>query len=438
MNFFFHLSENHPNKICTILLQLKMKISKSIAIEDKVRWLHVYSIVALMSIDSIIEEGTLQTYLVRELTYTFFNLVNEYKDIPILIQITCKLFIKFLRRITPKLGNVTKKFFLVIVSRLKNLALDSEQLSKLCVDMLEFLMIEHKNLFLEEIQKLDSIPEAEAFQKLFAVHHIVKYQNRDVTLKDEILQFLEFGKTVESVSSLKHLRKLLEQSKDDLRLYFTELRQTRGFTEDCKDSHLHKMICTLTTLINSKNKEVSTEAMRCLGAIGPANLATLVLQPENAILNPDKTPLELLIGVAISFFSRYLIDPNVLVQEKTTSALIEIFNTNVGPTLLGLDFGFGTIDTLLLNSCFPKSSQKTFLKATIDITKFMESVNQEILWNPRHNSHEKWITDLVCTFLDNFQEKELFGSFVRICKLKVGEFFVIVFSTSFHKLRFHF
>lgn len=427
MNFFFYLSENEPIKICTILLQLKMKISRSTALEDRVRWLHIYSIVSLMSIDSMIEEGQLQTYLVRELTHTFFNLINEYKDIPILIQITCKLFIKFLRKITPKLGDITKKFFLVIVSRLKNLALESEQLSRLCIEMLEFLMIEHQNLFIEEIQKLDSIPETEAFQKLFAVHHIVKYQNRDVTLKDEILQFLEFGTTVESVGSLKHLRGMLEQSKDDLRLYFTELRQTRGFSEDCEDSHLHKLICTLMTLISSKNKEVSSEAMRCLGTIGPANLATLVLQPENAILNPNKTPLELLIGVAISFFSKYLIDPNVLVQEKATRALIEIFNTNLGATLLGFDFGFGTIEKLFLNSFFPKeSSKKTFLKGTIDMKKFMESVNQEKLWNPSHNSHEKWITDLVWTFLDNFQEEELFGSFREICKLKVAAFFFLL------------
>lgn len=384
------------------------------------RWIHIYSIIASMCIDSTIEENKLQTYLVRELIHTFFNWINQYKDIPILIKVTSTIFIKLLKKITSKLANIVKKFFLVIVCRFKKLALDSNQLSNLCIDMLEFLMVKHKDLFIEEIQKLDSIPDTEAFQKLSTEHHNVKYQNRDVTLQDEILQFFDLGKTVESVGSLKHLRGLLEQSKYDLRIYVTELRQTRGFIEDCRESHLHKLICILMRLTSSKNYDISTEAMRCLGEIGPADLATLVLQPENLILNSDKSPLEILLGVALSFFSKYLIDHNVLVQQMTSQALKCIFDTNVGPTLLKLDFGFGTIDPLFINPFFSTSSKKIFLKAKVDMTSFMTNVNNDKLWNPSHSSHDKWITDLVCTILDNFEEKELFESLVEVCKLKVG------------------
>jgi hypothetical protein len=124
--------------------------------------------------------------------------------------------------------------------------------------------------------------------------------------------------------------------KNELKNLYLELRKTRGFSEDCENSTVHQLICMLITLSCSSNRNVSTEAVRCLGEIGPADLTTLILQPEKPIPDPKWTPCELVLGYSLSLLSKYIVDSDVKVVEAATSALFKILSTKEGRKVAGL------------------------------------------------------------------------------------------------------
>lgn len=405
------MSEN-PEKIHFILLQLNLRINLALAVEEKLRYFHVYSIIAMLCVEVVIGEPPMQFYLLRNLIHTLLHNIKNYKNQLELSQISCKFFKKILKKTLPVLSNVVSEFFAVIVSRLKNIAMEDCPIRDLCIDMLQVLIVEHKDLFLTEIQKLDSIPNIPKFEKIFTVHVAIKY-DKNVTLEDEIRQFLSFVKNIESFDecqhSLTHLRKLLTEKKDELKQLYLELRQTRGFSEDCENSILHKLISILITFSCSTNQKVSTEAMRCLGEIGPADLATLILEPEKAISDPKLTPWELLLKLSLTLMSKYIIDADVNVIKVGSVALFKIFSTKESRKFETENY---------LTPFYSVNVSQSNFNMRIDGDTFINVMKDDDLWIPVECCHNKWITRLVTTFLGTFHEREFFNSFIDVCEIK--------------------
>ncbi|XP_008191052.1 serine-protein kinase ATM isoform X2 [Tribolium castaneum] len=408
------LMSHTPAKIHFILLQINLRIKAALALNEKLRYFYIYSIVAMLCVEAVVEE--LQLYLIRDLTHTLLHSIKNYKVYPELSEISCKFFKTLLKKILPGLATVVRNFFAVIVSRLRSIALEDCEISNLCLDLLEFLIIVHENSFYDEIQKLDSLPETSKFAKIYSVHYRIKYGNRKVTLQDEICQFLSFHKNIESVDeyqhSLTHFRKLLTEKKDELKQLYIELRQTRGFSEDCENSVLHKLICMLITLSSSANQNVRNEAVRCLGEIGPADLATLILQPEKAIPDPKLTPWELLFKYSLTLLSKYIIDSDVNVVRVASIALFQILSTKEGRNV--------HIDTSwhYLTPFYSIKVNQNAFNDRIDGNTFVKVINDDDLWIPVQSCHNSWITRLVTGFLGTFQERSLCNALIDVCKVK--------------------
>ena len=397
-----------------------------LALEDKLRSFHLFSLVAFLCIKNVLSEPSLQPYLIRDLTHTLLHHIKNHKSQPELSEMSCKFFKTFLRTILPTLSTVLSHFFLIIISRLKYVALENCTVSALCVDMIELLIVEHKSLFVAEISKLDSIPDLPQFEKIFSVHRSLKYDDRKVTLEDEIVQFLDFSRNIESLDecehSITHLKRVIITKKDELKEMYSQLRQTRGFSEDCKNSNLHKLICLLITLSCSNNKNVSTEAAKCLGEIGPADLATLILQPEKDIADPKWTPFELLLGCAISLLLKYLVDADVTVIKTASVALFQILSTKESRKVIRSndDFGFGAINSTYLTPFCAIELRSGNFKVAINGDYFTKTLRDDALWIPDDDCHETWVTKLVCAFLESFEDRMFFDNFVEVCKRKVS------------------
>ncbi|XP_044260658.1 serine-protein kinase ATM isoform X2 [Tribolium madens] len=410
------LMSHSPAKIHFILLQINLRISAELTLEEKLRYFQIYSILVTLCVEAVMGEPSMQLYLIRDLTHTLLHHIKNYKIYSQLSEISCKFFKMVLKKILPDLATMIKDLFPVIVSRLRNIALEDCQISSLCVGMLEFLIVDHKDLFYDEIQKLDSIPEISKFAKIFSVHYEIKYGNRKVTLNDEILQFLTFAENIESVDecqhSLTHLRKLLTDRKDQLKQLYVDLHQTRGFSEDCENSILHKLICMLITFSCSTNRDVRNEAVRCLGEIGPADLGTLILKPEKAIPDSKLTPWELLLRFSLSLLSKFIIDSDATVIKVASIALFQILSTKEGRKV--------QTDTnchYLTPFYSMKVSQSSF-NDCIDVDTFLKVINDDDLWIPVQCTHSTWITRLVTGFLRTFQERSLCNTFIDVCKVK--------------------
>lgn len=76
--------------------------------------------------------------------------------------------------------------------------------------------------------------------------------------------------------------------------------------------------------------------MGCLGEIGPINLSTLVLKPEEPILDVKCTEMELFLGYAISLLGTYINDRSFIVVKTTSDVLYRILHYKESRKMAGM------------------------------------------------------------------------------------------------------
>lgn len=236
----------------------------------------------------------------------------------------------FLSRVVSECASTFKKFFVFTANSLKNIGMESEDLSPMCVEILEFLIIDNEERFLDVIAKLDAFPSTAAFRKLQEKQRV----DRTVSLEEEIRAFLDYNDLTIRQDSLVHLKKVLGKEKRQLRHLYEELGKVRGFSEDCEQSLLHRLT-TMLIKISCQHSDVSGEALKCLGELGPANLTTIVLEPEKRVLNIKCTPFELLTGQVVSMLAQSIIDPDIKVVRAASEALHEVLGFTESQKVVG-------------------------------------------------------------------------------------------------------
>lgn len=60
-------------------------------------------------------------------------------------------------------------------------------------------------------------------------------------------------------------------------------QDTVAVSGDYENGTLHRLLMALLSAIQSSDPEKSMEAARCLGELGPSNLATIVLKPGSQL-----------------------------------------------------------------------------------------------------------------------------------------------------------
>lgn len=66
------------------------------------------------------------------------------------------------------------------------------------------------------------------------------------------------------------------------------------------------------------------EAVKCLGELGPANLLTLILQPEKVDENLKCAPFELICGKIVMLLSKYIVDSDIEVVKVASIVLYSV------------------------------------------------------------------------------------------------------------------
>jgi ataxia telangiectasia mutated family protein len=261
------------------------------------------------------------------------------------------------------------------------------------------------------IQELDPFPRSAQFQQLQTVYHEVKYEMQEYTLEEEIENFLTAGKCGQEdrTEGLIHLRSLLSTKKLELKRLYDGLNLLRGFSEDCSQSCLHNLICELIRLA-SKGTE---EAVKCLGELGPCNLTTLVLKPEQTF--EANEPLKAMYKKKIQLLTDYLVDQNNTVAIAAATALYYLLQTKEGLTVLqtvdGKDYLVPFISAKgKIKSCIP----------TIKETEFVKKLEDDEIWCPSVPcDYKKWLSTLVCTILETVSYgNEYLNPLTELCKFK--------------------
>ncbi|CAH1112513.1 unnamed protein product [Psylliodes chrysocephalus] len=416
------LTDIHLPKLEKILFQLKQNFYKNIVVKDQLKYFHRYTFFINFISEYLNSNRFWRHFFIRDVVHTLLNVIEINENCTSVISAACTFLALFLEKILPNLSETFKHFLHDTVNYLKKFYFTRKTISSKCRDILKFLIITNKHTFEEEIKKLDTFPDVADFGDIIFVQKEVRYGSKEPKLEDEIVQFLNNQDMVTKEDSLINLRKLLASQKDTLLDMYDKLQEIRGFSEDSEKSVLHRLVCVLSQLSYSSNQKVSFEAARCLGELGPANLQTVVLQPEKILVHQKHSPIEIIIGSVISMLSKYIIDCDINVLKRARRLFYEILHLNEGKKIInaGGDFGFGPINKDYITPYY-SSQRKVSTQNTILNTKlFVEKMKDSKLWCPDTDiSHNRWITTLVSTILKTFNDASPLSNLIEVCEVKV-------------------
>lgn len=94
------------------------------------------------------------------------------------------------------------------------------------------------------------------------------------------------------------------------------------------------------------NSQIRQEASRCLGELGPANLTTMILKPEesqelqgNVFGNSS---ILMFTAHILSVLVDFLVDENIIVVEAASAALYKILASREGQQVIGKFYVFAS------------------------------------------------------------------------------------------------
>ncbi|CAH0564566.1 unnamed protein product [Brassicogethes aeneus] len=338
----------------------------------------------------------------------------------------CLRFLKYFKDILPKYGDIFQQFFIFVVNSLKNIIITNESLKMDCLEIVNFLVVENLTHLSDAISKLDTFPRTEEFEKLNTIIKNLKYNNKNVTLQKEIDFFLNANDDECNSSqeeSLKQLRTTLIKEKVQLKNMYENLKNIRGFSEDCIQSHLHRLVAKLVKMTWGTDKSINSEAVKCLGELGPANLLTLILQPAQSLENDKCTPFEMISGIAVLLLSKYIVDCDIRISRVASNALHDVLNSKEAMKMTTASFSFskkGSIDKRFLVPYIGSEILTNNSNVVLNQDLLISSINSDELWCPKNNiTHELWVVELVRALLEAFGDDCFLPKLIPICNEKI-------------------
>nr|CAD7397996.1 unnamed protein product [Timema cristinae] len=221
-------------------------------------------------------------------------------------------------------------------------------------------------------------------------------------------------------------RHRLSEKKWELRQMYSDMRTMRGFSEDCATSPLHRLICALVELTVTPDNQVSEEASRCLGELGPVDLATMILKPEQGRVasKPLKNKEASLVALArhvIQLMVEYLVDPQISVAQAASDALYSVLSTEQGRAAADVKIPDGVqLERSIIVPFYHCGEARGKWGLVVSEDHMSQVVDQGYLWVPVEDcTHDTWITNLVCTLLEAYPEDSFLRQLAPVCRVKV-------------------
>lgn len=209
------------------------------------------------------QEHSMQKFLLHSIICTFNHLlIKNFKSDSLLHIITCNYLSNLILQILNDCVHLMQeKLLVLIMSTLVRIARQNSRTGELSMKLLNTLVLEKTEILVSVIKSLDPFPSEDKFSAIQAVYENLLYGTEDMSLEDTVRHFLKVGYAVGNVGyrgeGLKHLRKQLALKKEELKVMYGKLRESRGFSEDARESLLHQLICMLIKLTSSDDSVVS-------------------------------------------------------------------------------------------------------------------------------------------------------------------------------------
>lgn len=309
-----------------------------------------------------------------------------------------------------------------VVGYVTPLAKDSGELQWLAMNILEFLIVDHQKQLKSVMNQLSPFPKLPHFAHL---SRVLESNWQPKNLQQEIEVFLNLvdslGHDNVPVESVENLARLLGKRKDELNELYRKLNE-----EEVHGS-IHRLICCLVTL--AKTSGLCEAVASALGELGPADLSTFVLQPDNPI--PDKRTLKgqmeshaqnhPILQQAMAIFPllvRYLFSSeSVQLTEQSGKVMLSAMGTIEGQQfgVLTKKYSWPSYNLTMPFRVKPFMEQKD---AVLDYNYFEENVDDPILWAPLRTGRSSWLIRLTCTLINCLEEPNFYATLLPVCRLQ--------------------
>ncbi|XP_076172316.1 serine/threonine-protein kinase tefu isoform X2 [Ptiloglossa arizonensis] len=415
MSVQYVLAHNCPNILQKILLHLISNVYKKKFVEHKIKAFHQYIFFCTLIVDELEQDyfNTLSMYLIKDISCSLLYIIKINDDI--LLEIACKYLYIFVKHVLPVRSEEIKEILSFIVVTLIPIA----QVEKMpiALNILNFLLIDQKEILCEAIVKLNSFPNVPIFEKIRNVHNTLKCKTgKTCNLETEIQHFLKslVDKNINySLEDISHLRLQLSVKKEELQELYNKLETFRGFAEDCASSMLHQLIYKLIKLTASSDLNVSIEASKCLGELGPNDLTSMILYLEKSHVKETSDLIEILSYKIVTKLIKFLFQSNIELRKVSANALYVILSSFWGQKLLNTKFMehlksiLGETQVRLpLNYIQPFIVGKNSKVRKVDINNVkMDSIlnPDNIIWTIKSDgSYSNWIVTITCKIAECF------------------------------------
>ncbi|XP_053693335.1 serine/threonine-protein kinase ATM [Sabethes cyaneus] len=330
-----YLCSKHPSVVERIFMFLKLKLQHSEVTEDKLTVLFKYSTLLDLLLEDYFGQQRsvdLKQYLIRDICYFLCHSMmdNKFLHVAILNMLT-----NFVAKIISSCAEYLEPYLNFLVSSLL-VVYDqgsSTRVAQKVLNLLNLMVIESYALLGDGVKKLNYFPDAHDFTELRQALEKLKETQHQLTLSESIDRILELPSL--KYEELTTVRELLCNRKENLRELCSELEASNGFSDSCSKNIILRLINVLLDEIrNGSNDSHTVEALRCLGEIGPIDLATLLLRPDTdtEIYEPLECcgdAIALLVRVLLTELNKLIVSSDLMIVEKATLVCYHLFRNKI-------------------------------------------------------------------------------------------------------------
>ena len=427
------LTGTNPSDIHTLLVELFVAYEAGCRLTDKQQAL------VNLSVASDLLVKAMEEHQQKMLFYIFYSLVHRMghiirqEEADETLRRGAMIIVKGLVvKVIKSCPDFVAQLMVTIVGFVTPLAKTPSELQWLAMDILDFLVVEHRSQLEEAASQLSPFPNLPQFAHLSRALEDNK-QNR--TLNEEIGAFLglvdQLGYDNVPVESVAYLGRLLAKRKKEVMELYVQLESGTVSSSDCIRGSLHRLVCCLIQL--GKSKSSLTEAVAAaLGELGPADLTTLILQPDLPV--PDTSTVlgqmenhaqahSHTLQLAVAVFPplvRYLFaDESVQLVGLAGKVMLAAMDSVEGQQFYALakKYCWRSL-TLLLpfrNQRHGAVEQKNLF---LDIHYFDNNIDDPTLWTPSKAGHSSWLVRLTCTLIGAFSSPNFYATLLPVCRLQ--------------------
>ncbi|XP_012149187.1 serine/threonine-protein kinase tefu isoform X2 [Megachile rotundata] len=423
------LAHNCPNILQNMLLHLIGNIYNKKFVEYKIKAFHQYIFFCTLIAEELQLDyfNTLSMYVIKDISCSLLHMIKEQNDI--LVELACKYFYKFIKLVLPTRSEEIKEILDFTVMVLVPIA-ETEKVP-IALEILKFLLIDHKEALGDAIKKLNSFPNISIFEEIRHIHNDLKCKNEKVfSLKEEIQHFLNVmvDKDINcNIDDIIHLRIQLSTRKQELQELYSKFEKFRGFAEDCASSILHQLIYKLIKLTASSVVNISIEAAKCLGELGPADLMSMILYLQKSHAKETSDLMEILSYKIVIAMIKCLFQSDIELRKVSANALYVIFSSSWGQKLLNIKY-MEHLKTVLNESqvtlpvkyiqpfVSSKSSKSNNINLNYATVNDVINPHNDIWTVHTNNSYNNWIVKITSRIIECFNGF-YFENLISVCTL---------------------